>query len=651
MAHLSEKQLTKSLILREKRLDYVGRKTVVLDIEEELKKLPAKPGVYLMHDKKDAIIYVGKAISLKNRVRQYFQASRRVTPKIQQMIAHIDHFEYIVTDSEVEALVLENNLIKEYMPRYNTMLKDDKTYPFIRATVYEDYPRLIYCREQKRDRSRYFGPFTSPTTAKNAIEMAQKIYHVRSCSRVLPRDEGKARPCLNYHIKQCDAPCQGYISKEAYRENFEKALKLLEGDYREVIGVLQEKMERAAENLEFEEAANYRDMIESVKKVEIRQKITDFGGVDRDIIAVAATDQEAVVQVFFVREGKLIGRDHFHLNGIGGDSQDEILQSFVKQFYAGTPFIPREVMLEYEIQDTHLIEEWLTQRRGSRVHVLVPKKGQKERLMELAHKNAALVLTQDSEKIKREEERTAGAMQQICGWLGLSGVSRIESYDISNINGFQSVGSMVVFEDGKPKKSDYRKFRIQTVQGPDDYASMDEVLSRRFRHGLEEKKELEGKEWSEELGSFTRFPDLIMMDGGKGQVHIAEQVLARMGLAIPVCGMVKDDRHRTRGLFFQDREMPIQVNSEGFHLMTRIQDEVHRFAIEYHRSLRSKAQVKSVLDDIPGIGQTRRKALMRYFKSLEKIREASVEELKEADAMNERAAQSVYAFFHKKEGN
>ena len=651
MAHLSEKQLTKSLILREKRLDYVGRKIVVFDIEEELKKLPAKPGVYLMHDKKDAIIYVGKAISLKNRVRQYFQASRRVTPKIQQMIAHIDHFEYIVTDSEVEALVLENNLIKEYMPRYNTMLKDDKTYPFIRATVYEDYPRLIYCREQKRDRSRYFGPFTSPTTAKNAIEMAQKIYHVRSCSRVLPRDEGKARPCLNYHIKQCDAPCQGYISKEAYRENFEKALKLLEGDYREVIGVLQEKMERAAENLEFEEAANYRDMIESVKKVEIRQKITDFGGVDRDIIAVAATDQEAVVQVFFVREGKLIGRDHFHLNGIGGDSQDEILQSFVKQFYAGTPFIPREVMLEYEIQDTHLIEEWLTQRRGSRVHVLVPKKGQKERLMELAHKNAALVLTQDSEKIKREEERTAGAMQQICGWLGLSGVSRIESYDISNINGFQSVGSMVVFEDGKPKKSDYRKFRIQTVQGPDDYASMDEVLSRRFRHGLEEKKELEGKEWSEELGSFTRFPDLIMMDGGKGQVHIAEQVLARMGLAIPVCGMVKDDRHRTRGLFFQDREMPIQVNSEGFHLMTRIQDEVHRFAIEYHRSLRSKAQVKSVLDDIPGIGQTRRKALMRYFKSLEKIREASVEELKEADAMNERAAQSVYAFFHKKEGN
>ena len=620
----------------------------MFDIEEELKKLPAKPGVYLMHDKKDAIIYVGKAISLKNRVRQYFQSSRRVTPKIQQMISHIDHFEYIITDSEVEALVLENNLIKEYMPKYNTMLKDDKTYPFIRATIYEDYPRLIYCREQKRDKSKYFGPFTSPATAKNAIEMAQKVYHVRTCNRVLPRDEGKARPCLNYHIKQCDAPCQGNISREEYRKNFDKALRLLEGDYHEVIQILQEKMEKAAQNLQFEEAAEYRDLIESVKKVEIRQKITDFGGVDRDIIAVAAAAQEAVVQLFFVREGKLIGRDHFHLNGVEGDTNDEILQSFVKQFYAGTPFIPREVMVEYEIQDSNLIEEWLTQRRGSKVSVLVPKKGQKERLMELAHKNAALVLTQDSEKLRREEERTAGAMEQICGWLGISGVTRIESYDISNINGFQSVGSMVVFENGKPKKSDYRKFRIQTVQGPDDYASMQEVLTRRFRHGLEERQELGDREWGEAVGSFTRFPDLIMMDGGKGQVHIAEQVLKSLGLLIPVFVMVKDDRHRTRGLYFQDGEMPVEINSEGFHLMTRIQDEVHRFAIEYHRSLRSKAQVKSVLDDIPGIGPARRKALMRYFKALEKIRDASVEELMEAESMNEKAARSVYEFFHQK---
>jgi excinuclease ABC subunit C len=618
----------------------------MFNIEEELKKLPAKPGVYLMHDKKDAIIYVGKAISLKNRVRQYFQSSRRVTPKIQQMISHIDHFEYIITDSEVEALVLENNLIKEHLPKYNTMLKDDKTYPFIRATVYEDYPRLIYCRQQKKDKSRYFGPFTSQGTAKNAIEMAQKIYHVRTCNRALPKDEGKQRPCLNYHIKQCDAPCQGYISKEEYRKNFDKALKLLEGDYREVIEVLQEKMQKASDNLEFEDAANYRDLIESVKKVEIRQKITDFGGVDRDIIAVASTNEEAVVQVFFVREGKMIGRDHFYLKGIGGDGNDEILQAFVKQFYAGTPFIPREVMVEYEIQDSHLIEEWLTQRRGSKVSVIVPQKGQKERLMELAHKNAAMVLTQDSEKIRREEERTSGAMAQICGWMGIEGVLRIESYDISNINGFQSVGSMVVFENGKPKKSDYRKFRIKTVQGPDDYASMEEVLSRRFQHGLEERKNLEEKDWNTDLGSFTRFPDLIMMDGGKGQVHIAQQVLDKLGLAIPVCGMVKDDKHRTRGLFFQEREIPIETDSEGFHLMTRIQDEVHRFAIEYHRSLRSKTQVRSILDDIPGIGEKRRKALMRYFKELEKIRDASVEELAQVDTMNERAAKQVYEFFH-----
>ena len=618
----------------------------MFNIEEELKKLPAKPGVYLMHDKKDAIIYVGKAISLKNRVRQYFQSSRRVTPKIQQMISHIDHFEYIITDSEVEALVLENNLIKEHLPKYNTMLKDDKTYPFIRATVYEDYPRLIYCRQQKKDKSRYFGPFTSQGTAKNAIEMAQKIYHVRTCNRALPKDEGKQRPCLNYHIKQCDAPCQGYISKEEYRKNFDKALKLLEGDYREVIEVLQEKMQKASDNLEFEDAANYRDLIESVKKVEIRQKITDFGGVDRDIIAVASTNEEAVVQVFFVREGKMIGRDHFYLKGIGGDGNDEILQAFVKQFYAGTPFIPREVMVEYEIQDSHLIEEWLTQRRGSKVSVIVPQKGQKERLMELAHKNAAMVLTQDSEKIRREEERTSGAMAQICGWMGIEGVLRIESYDISNINGFQSVGSMVVFENGKPKKSDYRKFRIKTVQGPDDYASMEEVLSRRFQHGLEERKNLEEKDWNTDLGSFTRFPDLIMMDGGKGQVHIAQQVLDKLGLAIPVCGMVKDDKHRTRGLFFQKREIPIETDSEGFYLMTRIQDEVHRFAIEYHRSLRSKTQVRSILDDIPGIGEKRRKALMRYFKELEKIRDASVEELAQVDTMNERAAKQVYEFFH-----
>ena len=620
----------------------------MFNFEEELKKLPKEPGVYIMRDDKDVILYVGKAVNLHNRVRSYFRENIGRGPAIDKMVTLIARFEYIVTDSELEALVLENNLIKENSPKYNTLLKDDKTYPYIKVTVGEDYPRILFSRTMKKDKSRYFGPYTSAAAVRDTIDLLSKLYCLRTCSRSLPRDISLERPCLNYHIKQCDAPCQGYISKEEYRENFNKALKLLEGDYHEVIQILQEKMEAAAEKLEFEEAAGYRDLIESVKKVEIRQKITDFGGTDRDIIAVAATNQEAVVQVFFVREGKLIGRDHFHLNGIEGDANDEILQSFVKQFYAGTPFIPREVMLEYEIQDARLIEEWLGQRRGSKVSILVPKKGQKERLMELAHKNAALVLTQDSEKIRREEERTAGAMAQICGWLGIGEVVRIESYDISNINGFQSVGSMVVFEKGKPKKSDYRKFRIQTVQGPDDYASMEEVLTRRFRHGLEERREMESREWNDELGSFTRFPDLIMMDGGKGQVHIAEQVLENMGLTIPVCGMVKDDRHRTRGLFFRERELPIEINSEGFRLMTRIQDEVHRFAIEYHRSLRSKEQVKSILDDIPGIGETRRKALMRHFKSLEKIREASVEELMKTESMNERAARSVYEFFHNK---
>ncbi len=619
----------------------------MFDLQEELKKLPGKPGVYLMHDKTDAIIYVGKAISLKKRVRQYFQAGRNVSAKIERMISQIDHFEYIITDSEVEALVLENNLIKEHKPKYNTMLKDDKTYPFIQATIYEDYPRLIYSRLQKRDKSKYFGPFTSPGAAKDVLELAHKIYKVRTCRRVLPRDTGKERPCLNYHIGQCDAPCQGYISKEEYALNYKKALKLIEGEYGEVIEYLKEKMLKASEEMAFEEAATYRDLIGSVKKISVQQKVTDFKGEDRDIIALARTLEEAVVQVFFVRDGKLIGRDHFHLKGTFGEKENDILQDFIKQFYAGTPFIPREVMVEYNIRESELIEQWLSERRGGRVHIIVPKKGQKERLVELAHKNAALVLTQDMEKIKREEERTLGAMKEICSWLGIEKVSRVESYDISNINGFQSVGSMVVFEDGKPKRSDYRKFKIKTVQGPDDYASMYEVLSRRFRHGLEEKKALEEKGLLNEVGNFTHFPELIMMDGGIGQVHVAEKVIREFGLTIPVCGMVKDDNHRTRGLFFMEHELPIVVNSEGFHLMTRIQDEVHRFAIEYHRSLRSKEQVKSVLDDIQGIGSKRRKMLMKYFQSIEAIREASVEELADVESMNENAAQSVYNFFHK----
>ena len=618
----------------------------MFDIKEELKKLPAKPGVYLMHDKSDAIIYVGKAISLKNRVRQYFQAGRRVSPKIERMISQIDHFEYIITDSEVEALVLENNLIKEHEPKYNTMLKDDKTYPYIKATVYEDFPRLIYSRQPKKDKCKYFGPFTNVTAARDTLEFAHKIYRIRTCRRVLPRDIGKERPCLNYHIGKCNAPCQGYISKEEYNKNFNKALKLIEGDYKQVIEYLEEKMYEASEKMEYEQAAVCRDLIESVKKMSVKQKINDFGGMDRDVVALARTNEEAVVQVFFIREGKLIGRDHFHLKGSYGEKENDMLQAFIKQFYAGTPFIPREVMVEYEVTESELIEKWLSEKRGGKVSINVPKKGQKERLVELAHKNAAMVLTKDMEKIKREEERTTGAMKQISGWLGLEDVSRVESYDISNISGFLSVGSMVVFDDGKPKKSEYRKFRIKTVEGPNDYASMYEVLKRRFSHGLMEIEQLNEKNLSNEFGSFTKFPDLIMMDGGVGQVHIAMQVLSELDIDIPVCGMVKDDNHRTRGLFFDEHEIPIDTNSEGFRLMTRIQDEVHRFAIEYHRSLRSKEQVKSILDDIPGIGEKRRKALMKHFASIEAIKNAAIDELAQAESMNEKAAASVYKFFH-----
>lgn len=618
----------------------------MFDIKEELKKLPAKPGVYLMHDKSDAIIYVGKAISLKNRVRQYFQAGRRVSPKIERMISQIDHFEYIITDSEVEALVLENNLIKEHEPKYNTMLKDDKTYPYIKATVYEDFPRLIYSRQPKKDKCKYFGPFTNVTAARDTLEFAHKIYRIRTCRRVLPRDIGKERPCLNYHIGKCNAPCQGYISKEEYNKNFNKALKLIEGDYKQVIEYLEEKMYEASEKMEYEQAAVCRDLIESVKKMSVKQKINDFGGMDRDVVALARTNEEAVVQVFFIREGKLIGRDHFHLKGSYGEKENDMLQAFIKQFYAGTPFIPREVMVEYEVTESELIEKWLSEKRGGKVSIIVPKKGQKERLVELAHKNAAMVLTKDMEKIKREEERTTGAMKQISGWLGLEDVSRVESYDISNISGFLSVGSMVVFDDGKPKKSEYRKFRIKTVEGPNDYASMYEVLKRRFSHGLMEIEQLNEKNLSTEFGSFTKFPDLIMMDGGVGQVHIAMQILSELDIDIPVCGMVKDDNHRTRGLFFDEHEIPIDTNSEGFRLMTRIQDEVHRFAIEYHRSLRSKEQVKSILDDIPGIGEKRRKALMKHFASIEAIKNAAIDELAQAESMNEKAAASVYKFFN-----
>ena len=609
-------------------------------IEEELKKLPAKPGVYIMHGEKDEIIYVGKAISLKNRVRQYFQSSRNKGAKIERMVTHITRFEYIITDSELEALVLECNLIKEHRPKYNTMLKDDKSYPFIKVTVHEPYPRVLFARRMKKDKARYFGPYTSGGAVKDVIELVRKLYQVRSCNRSLPRDTGKDRPCLYYHMKQCKAPCQGYVSQEEYRKNINKVIKFLNGDFQDAISELMEKMQKASEEMRYEDAMEYRDLISSIRKIGERQKITGYGQEDRDIIAVAMDDsedlrdQDAVVQVFFIRDGRLIGRDHFYLRVAKGDTKAQVLSSFLKQFYAGTPFIPSEIMLQREIEDADIIEEWLSGRRKQKVHIRVPKKGTKEKLVELALENARMVLAKDRERIRREEGRTIGAVHEVEEWLGLKNVVRMEAYDISNISGFESVGSMVVYEKGRPKRSDYRKFKIKWVQGPNDYASMEEVLTRRFTH-----------ESNGEFDSFARLPDLILMDGGRGQVNIALKVLNELGISIPVCGMVKDDHHRTRGLYFNNVEIPIDTSGEGFRLITRIQDEAHRFAIEYHRSLRSKTQVRSVLDDIPGVGPARRKALMRHFKSLEEIRQATVEDLMEIPEMNERTAQEIVAFF------
>ncbi len=609
----------------------------MFDLEAELKKLPDKPGVYLMHDKEDHIIYVGKAVVLKNRVRQYFQKSRNVSPKIARMIEQIAWFEYIVTDSELEALVLECNLTKEHNPKYNTMLKDGKSYPFLKATIQEDFPRFVLARQMKRDGAKYFGPFTSGAAIRDTIELLNKLFHLRNCRKVLPRDVGKERPCLYHQMGQCPAPCQGSVDREEYRENFQKALSFLNGNTKEVLKDLQQKMEQLAQNMQFEEAAVYRDLIDSVRQVTERQKITSDDQEDRDIIAIARNEDEAVVQVFFIRGGKLIGREHYYLSGVLEEEEGHILSAFIKQMYAGTPYVPRELWTECEPEDSGAILEWLAKKRGHKVFFRHPKRGEKVRLLDLAKRNAHMVLAQDAEKLKQEREKTLGAMEEIEGLLGLQGLNRVESYDISNINGFETVGSMVVFEKGRAKKNDYRKFRIRTVTGPDDYHSMEELLTRRFTHG--QRQELA------EMDSFRLFPDVIFMDGGKGQVNVAERVLQELKIDIPVCGMVKDDHHRTRGLFFRNEEIPIDIHGQGFRLITRIQDETHRFAIEYHRQIRGKAQVHSILDDIPTIGTARRKALMKYYESLDDIKKATVEELKEVPGMNERSAKAVVEFF------
>ncbi len=698
------------------------------NIEEELKKLPDKPGVYIMHDKTDAIIYVGKAISLKNRVRQYFQKRIR-SPKIEHMISLIHHFEYIVVGSEVEALVLECNLIKENRPKYNTMLMDDKTYPFIKVTVNEDFPRVYLTRHHVNDGSKYFGPYTSVDAARNTLDLLQKIYKFRYCRKAISAGDGDAgeeagndrkkdnKACLYYHMHQCFGPCIGGISAEEYRNNVDRILEFLEGNSKPIVKELEKKMNEASENLEFEKAIEYRNLLSNIDKMNQVQRVTGQDEGNRDVIGAAVRDGSAVVQVFFIRSGRLVGREHYYMStddsgeetaggtayaggetaveaaGEGGEAAGgtacaggetaaeaagkgaentretknskaegnnvaEILNEFVKQFYAGVPVIPKEILVSENIAEAALVEEWLTQKAGFKVSLKFPKRGEKEGLIKLACNNAAGILERDSERLKNEQKRSDGAVKELGKLLGIDPPVRIEAYDISHISGFETVGSMVVYENGKPKRSDYRKFKIRTVTGPDDYASLAEVLTRRFEHGrreLEEKRSngpAEDTGRSEEvrrdaaLSSFAKFPDLIMMDGGRGQVNVALEVFAKLGIEQKVCGLVKDDNHRTRGIYFNNIELPIDTGSECFKFMTRVQDEVHRFAIEYHRSLRSKEQVHSILDDINGIGPTRRRALMKHFTSLEDIRNATVEELAACENMNAAAARRVYEFFH-----
>ena len=624
------------------------------DIEENLAKLPKKPGVYIMHAANDEIIYVGKAVNLFNRVHSYFRNTKK-SPKIQKMVTHIDHFEYIITDSELEALVLESNLIKKHRPRYNTMLKDDKSYPYIKVTVDEVYPRILFSRKPqgdtitKKSKAKFFGPYTSAWGVRDTIELINKIFRLRTCNRNLPRDVDKLRPCLNYHINMCQGPCKsGATDSAKYREAVDGAIDFLNGNYKPILKMLEDKMLKASEEMRYEDAAGWRDLLNSVKTVAQKQKITAASDVeDRDIIASFSEGDDAVVQVFFVRNGRLVGRDHHYMTGVLEQTTAEIQNSFIKQFYSGTPFIPKEIMVEDELEDRELIEEWLGDKRGAKVNIIVPKRGMKERLVKLAKKNAELILSTDREKLKKENDRTIGAASELAALIGIDSAKRIESYDISNISGFESVGSMVVFENGRPKKSDYRKFRIKSVTGPNDYASMEEVLTRRFERLVSSVTEKEALQENDIGDSFSNFPDLILMDGGKGQVNIALDVLSKLNLDIPVAGMVKDDTHSTRGIYYDNIEQPIDTHSESFRLVTRIQDETHRFAITYHRSLHAKGQLHSILDDIQGIGEARRRALMKAFGDIEAIKNAEESELAEVDGMNARAAQAVYEFFHK----
>lgn len=610
----------------------------MFNIEEELKRLPEQPGVYLMKDASGHIIYVGKAINLKNRVRQYFRASKNHSIKVIKMVQHIVSFEYIITRSEVEALVLECNLIKKYNPKYNIRLKDDKQYPYIKLTVQEPFPRMMIVRQMKKDGAKYFGPYTDVKAMWEIADIVKQTWKLRTCTRNLPKDIDKERACLNYHIGKCDAPCvSDGINQEDYNKIVQEVQNFLMGKYTEVIKGLKVKMEEASENLEFEKAAVYRDQISAVQKVEQKQNAVASSMADQDVIAFAKSPEDTLIQVYFVRQGKLVGREHFFLQGTEDETIENIFRDFVVQFYADATFVPKEIMIERVPSELEVLESYLSAKRGSKVQLITPQKGNKQGLMQLASKNAEVTLGQFGDQIKKEHQRTQGALQEIQEALGLNNLPyRMEAYDISNTQGIQSVGGMVVFEDGKPKKSDYRKFKIKSITGPNDYGSLEEVLTRRFERYQNEQSE----------NSFTKLPDLLLMDGGKGQVHIAEKVLAKYKLNIEVCGMVKDDYHRTRALLYRGEEIVLPSHSEGFKLITRVQDEVHRFSIEYHKKLRSKAQVQSVLDDIPGVGKERKKRLILHFKGIEQLRQASVDEISEIEGIPESVAYNIYNYFH-----
>ncbi len=619
---------------------------MMFDFQHQLKILPDKPGVYIMKNSLGEVIYVGKAKVLKNRVRQYFQNSKNHSEKVRAMVKNIAEFEYIVTDSEMEALILECNLIKKYSPRYNIALKDDKFYPFIKITTNEDFPRVYVTRNFAKDGNRYFGPYTNGTAVYEVMGLIKKLFPLRTCKKAIVEGGEPTRACLNYHINLCKAPCAGYISKAEYWEMIDEIINILNGTDTSIIKKLKLEMEKAAEELEFEKAAKIRDRILAIELISEKQKMFTLKEGDEDFIDLYTDEKDGCAQVFFVREGKVTGREHFMIENIGDDPVEEVISSFIASFYGGTAQIPKTIYVPEEIEDQELIEKFLTEKRGSKVWIKVPKKGDKKNLLDMVRNNAKIMLDQFKEKMVEEKELNKSALTELADVLGLDSLpARIEAYDISNIQGVDSVGTMVVFENGKAKNSDYRRFKIKSVKGPNDYESMREILSRRFSHGLEEVNKIKERNLEYSKGKFCIFPDLIMMDGGKGQVNIALEVLKDFGIEIPVCGLVKDHKHRTRGIIFNNEEILIRRGSGLMNLITRVQDEVHRYAITYHRSLRDKRTLHSILEDIPRIGEKRRRNLLMKFGSIDNIKKASMEELLDTPGIDKRAAESIKQYF------